>query len=139
VFGEFVGAAVGASVGIGVVGDTEGLCVGLLEGDVVGASVGEVVGASVGEVVGASVGIGVVGDTEGLCVGLFPASRTGTSERTKQWRERMQGSDKQSKLTLLVGANRMEAHHTYAKAFAEICEEDTEQELAVPVAESIHR
>lgn len=70
---------------------------------------------------------------------FFPASRTGTSERTKQWRERMQGSDKQSKLTLLVGANRMEAHHTYAKAFAEICEEDTEQELAVPVAESIHR
>ena len=65
-----VGATVGAVDGVVVVGNTEGIIVGVRDGDILGDAVGVTVGAAVD-------GIAVVGDTEGLAEGMIVGATDG--------------------------------------------------------------
>jgi ABC-type amino acid transport substrate-binding protein len=81
VVGDLEGVAVGVFVGSNVgaaVGDTEGVAVGVFVGSNVGAAVPDTEGAAVGVFVSSNVGAAVP-DTEGAAVGVFVGSNVGAA------------------------------------------------------------
>ena len=69
---------VGRAEGAAVVGDLEGVPVGVFVGSNVGAAVGNAEGVAVGVIVGSNVGA-AVGDAEGMAVGVFVGSNVGAA------------------------------------------------------------